>query len=288
MEGRDSEKPAEDSIWMTQTLGFIGGGQMAEAIIGGLLARGMVSAGQVTVADPVESRRSLLQGRFGIKTTADNGEAVRTCRTIVLAVKPQMMQPALRSIGGFVTPEHVLVSIAAGIPCEILERDLPEGTRVVRVMPNTPALVQSAASALSAGKAARTEDIDLVLGIFQTLGTAVVVPEALMDAVTGLSGSGPAYVFLFIEALIDAAVLVGLPRSVGRDLVLQTVLGAARMCLETGKHPAELTSMVTSPGGTTIAGIRALERGAFRSLLMDAVEAAARRSRELGTPVRSL
>lgn len=265
-----------------KTLGFVGGGQMAEALIKGLLSKEFLKPGQITASDLSEVRRNYLGKTFGISTTSENKEAVKVSEIIILAVKPQVMSTVLEEIGPVVSSNHLVVSIAAGITVHFLEKRLPEDTKVVRVMPNTPALVQAGAAALCKGTAAGPGDLDMVREILDAVGKAVVVPESLMDAVTGLSGSGPAYIFTFIEGLIDAGVREGLPRSVARDLVVQTVLGAALMCQNTERHPAELTAMVTSPGGTTVAGLHVLERGALRGIIMDAVRAATERSRELG------
>jgi pyrroline-5-carboxylate reductase len=265
-----------------KTLGFVGGGQMAEALIKGLLSKEFLKPGRITASDLSEDRRNHLKESFGINITSENNEAVTGSEIIILAVKPQVMPTVLEDIGPVVSSNHIVVSIAAGITIHSLEKRLPEGTRVVRVMPNTPALVQAGAAALCKGTAASEDDLDIVRQILEAVGRAVVVPEALMDAVTGLSGSGPAYVFTFIEGLIDAGVREGLSRTVAQELVVQTVLGAALMCQNTGKHPAELTTMVTSPGGTTVAGLHVLERAALRGILLDAVRAATERSRELG------
>lgn len=273
----------KEQIGIFETLGFVGGGQMAEALIKGLLSRKLFKPGQITVSDPSKVRRSHLKKTFGINTTLENKEAVTGSEIIVLAVKPQVITTVLEEIRPVVSSNHLVVSIAAGITILSLEKGLPEGTRVVRVMPNTPALVQTGAAALCKGTAARPDDLDMVRKILETVGKAVVIPESLMDAVTGLSGSGPAYVFTFVEGLIDAGVREGLPRTVAQELVVQTVLGAALMCQNSGKHPAELTTMVTSPGGTTVAGLHVLERGALRGMLLDAVRAATERSRELGS-----
>jgi pyrroline-5-carboxylate reductase len=273
---------AREKMEIFKTLGFVGGGQMAEALIKGLLSKDLLKPGQITASDLSEVRRNHLKEAFGINTTSENKEAVTGSEIIILAVKPQVMAIVLEEIGPVVSRNHLVVSIAAGITIHSLEKRLPDGTRVVRVMPNTPALVQAGAAALCKGTAAGPGDLDMVRQILEAVGKAVVVPEALMDAVTGLSGSGPAYVFTIIEGLIDAGVREGLPRTVARELVVQTVLGAALMCQNTGKHPAELTAMVTSPGGTTVAGLHVLERGALRGILLDAVRAATERSRELG------
>jgi len=266
-----------------ETLGFIGGGQMAEALIKGILSKDLLNPDQIWASDPSGIRRNYLKETYNIETTAKNREVIQASEAIVLAVKPQVMAVVLEDIGPYIKEEsHLVISIAAGITLGFLEAGLPEGTRIVRVMPNTPALVQAGAAALCGGENILKGDLDIVQQILEAVGKAVTVSEDLMDAVTGLSGSGPAYVFTFMEGLIDAGVREGLPRTIARELVYQTILGAALMCQNTGKQPAELTSMVTSPGGTTIAGLYALERGAFRGVLMDAVRAATERSRELG------
>jgi pyrroline-5-carboxylate reductase len=268
---------------ISKTLGFIGGGQMAEALIKGLLSRGLLRSNQINVFDLSEHRRDHLKKSFGINITKGNQEAVRASDIIIMAVKPQSMSIVLEDVRQVVTGDHIIVSIAAGITIAYLEKRLAEGTRVVRVMPNTPSLVQAGAAALCRGTVASSDDLDQVRKLLEAVGKTVIVPEALMDAVTGLSGSGPAYIFAVIEGLIDAGVREGLARDVAQDLVIQTVLGAAVMCQNTGKHPAELTAMVASPGGTTIAGLHVLERAALRGILMDAVKAATERSRELGS-----
>jgi len=273
---------AKEQAEMCETLGFVGGGQMAEALIKGLLSKKLLKPGRITASDLSEDRRNHLKESFGINITSENKEAVTGSEIVILAVKPQVMSTVLEDIGPVVSSNHIVVSIAAGITIHSLEKRLPKGTRVVRVMPNTPALVQTGAAALCKGTATSQGDLDTVRQILEAVGKAVIVPEALMDAVTGLSGSGPAYVFTFIEGLIDAGVREGLPRTVAQELVVQTVLGAAIMCQNSGKHPAELTTMVTSPGGTTVAGLHVLERAALRGILLDAVRAATERSKELG------
>ena len=205
---------------------------------------------------------------------------------IVLAVKPQGMATVLAELKPLVTPDHLIISIAAGISLATMADGLGPGRRLARVMSNTPALVGAGASAYCLGSEARPEDETLVRTFMEAVGTAYPIPETLMDAVTGLSGSGPAFVYAIIEALSDGGVKVGLPREIATALAAQTVVGAARMVLETGQHPGFLKDQVASPGGTTIAGLHALERGALRATLMDAVEAAARRSAELAGPSR--
>ena len=272
----------------TGKLGFIGGGQMAEALVRGVLQAGLVTAERIVVADPSLERRTLLAERYGVAAAEEASRVWTECRVVILAVKPQVVAGVLESGLGEITAEHLLISIAAGIPLALLERVVsPAGCRVIRVMPNTPALVLKGASALSPGRGVNAGDLAVARSIFDAVGTSVVLEETCLDAVTGLSGSGPAYVFTFLEALIDAGVKTGLVRSVARDLALQTVLGSVLLALETGEHPAELKAMVTSPGGTTIAGLHELEKGAFRAVIMNAVESAVDRSRELGRCVVS-
>jgi pyrroline-5-carboxylate reductase len=268
----------------TQRIGFIGGGKMAQALAGGVLTAGLVSKDRLIASDVVAGAREHFERQLGCRATADNLEVVRSSDVIVLAVKPQTMGAILGEIAGAITDQHLVISIAAGVRLSTILSALGAARRVVRVMPNTPCLVGASASAFAIGGAATDEDARLVAELFGAVGVAYAVPETLLDAVTGLSGSGPAYVYVVIEALSDAGVQVGLPRDVALGLATQTVLGAALMVQKTGQHPAVLKEMVTSPGGTTIAGLAALERSAIRSGIIDAVVAGARRSRELGEP----
>ncbi|MBJ6727938.1 pyrroline-5-carboxylate reductase [Geomesophilobacter sediminis] len=261
--------------------GFIGGGNMAEAIIKGLLAGG-VAAADLTVAEPFPQRRDYLAERYGITTIADNVELCQASDTIIIAVKPQVSNAVFSTIENVVGVNKLVISIMAGVRTAAVEGALTQGARVVRVMPNTPALVLEGASALCRGANASDDDVVLTRHIFELIGTACVVDEKYMDAVTGLSGSGPAYVLTFIEALADAGVKQGLTRDTATALAAQTVLGSAKLLLETREHPAVLRGNVTSPGGTTIAGMYALEKEGFRGAVMDAVEAATARSIELG------
>ena len=266
-----------------EKIGFIGGGKMAEALIKGILKANLVDPRHVMAVDPDPARRELLRSEYAVVVTDQPERVWKECRIILLAVKPQVMGKLLNDSREFVLSDHLIISIAAGIPISFLEGNLAGcGCRVIRVMPNTPAIVQEGASALSLGSRATVEDMELARRIFDAVGTSVVLDEVYLDAVTGLSGSGPAYVFTFIEALIDAGLKVGLSHQVARTLVLQTVLGATRLAMESSEHPAQLRAMVTSPGGTTIAGLHCLESAGFRGIIMDAVEAATRRSRELG------
>ncbi len=263
-------------------LGLIGGGQMAQALITGILSKSLLDPDQIFVSDISEERLSFLKETFQVNTTQNNLDVAKKCNVLILAVKPQVIEQVLSELSKKVGSKHLVISIAAGITIERLEAGLKSGCRVIRVMPNTPALIQEAASALCKGKNATDEDLEFALLIFSNIGKAVVVPESMMDAVTGLSGSGPAYCFLFIEALIDAGVKEGLPRQVAQALAVQTVIGAAKLIENTSKPPCILKEMVTSPGGTTIAGLYKLERAGFRGIVMEAVEAATMRSKELG------
>ncbi len=263
-------------------IAFLGGGAMAEALIGGLVAAG-VPAALIGASDPDPGRRKLLAEAFGVATHADNGDAVAGSDLVVLAVKPSVVEAALRGLPGGLLAKPLWVSIAAGVPIAKLAALLPEGARIVRAMPNTPALVRAGATAIAAGGAASPADREAASALFETVGVCWEAPsESLLDAVTGLSGSGPAYVFVFLEALGDAGVRMGLPREAAYRLAFQTVLGAAKLAQETGRHPAALKDQVTSPGGTTIAGLERLEAGGFRAAVYEAVAAATRRSRELG------
>jgi pyrroline-5-carboxylate reductase len=262
-------------------VGFIGGGNMAEAIIKGLLAGG-VSSANITIAEPVEKRREFLQDSYGVNVTNDNAAVVAAGSIIIMAVKPQVCGQILEGLANEDFQGKLIISIMAGVKTETIETALKSNVRVVRVMPNTPALVLAAATAISPGSCATADDLSLVGTIFDLLGKTCRVEEKLLDAVTGLSGSGPAYVFTFIEALSDAGVKNGLARDVATMLAAQTVFGSAKMVLETGEHPAVLKEKVTSPGGTTIAGVHVLEQAGFRGVVITAVDVATNRSRELG------
>lgn len=267
------------------TIAMIGSGQMGEALIGGWLAAKTVPPEALVATDASAERRDLMKRRFGIRTGTDNRDAASRADVVVLAVKPQILDGVMKELSSALAGKLVL-SIAAGVTIAHLARLAPKGVRVVRVMPNTPVLVRDGVSALSFGDGVSDKDQQLTRRLFEAVGRAVVVEEKLMDAVTGLSGSGPAYVFMAIEALADGGVKMGLPRTVADLLAAQTVLGAARMVLETGEHPAKLKDRVASPGGTTIAGLHRLEQGGLRAALMAAVEAAAKRSEELGREIK--
>ncbi len=262
-------------------IAFLGSGNMAEALVKGLLQAGTAAPGEIICAEPRAERREELRRSHGVAVTASNVDAASQAEILVLSVKPQVIDALLDEIAPVVDHSKLVISIAAGVPIASIERRLGVA-RVIRTMPNTPALVGEGATALSRGPHATDADLGQAVALFEAVGTAVVVDEPLLDAVTGLSGSGPAFVFLAIEALADGGVKVGLPRHVAMALAAQTVVGAGRLVLETGEHPGKLKDQVTSPGGTTIAGVHALEAAGFRAALIAAVEAATRRSRELG------
>lgn len=264
-------------------IGFLGAGQMATALARGWAAAGLLDPARSLASDPVPAAREKFATATGVRAVAANAEVAAAADVLVLAVKPQTMAAVLAEVRPVVSSRHLVVSIAAGVTLGQLADGLGREARVVRVMPNTPCLVGASAAGFAAGSAATAADVALVARLFGAVGKAFAVPEHLLDAVTGLSGSGPAFVYVLIEALADGGVRVGLPRDVALALAAQTVLGSAKMVLETGTHPAALKDAVASPGGTTIAGLHALERAGFRAAAMDAVEAAARRATELAT-----
>jgi pyrroline-5-carboxylate reductase len=266
----------------TRTLGFLGAGNMAGALIKGLLHAGAVAPSRIVASDVKPERLKQLESAHGIRTTTDNHELVREVDVLVLAVKPQIVDKVLTAIGREVKEGTVVVSVAAGVPIAAIEARLPERARVVRSMPNTPAICLAGASAISAGTHATEDDMQIARTLFEAVGRVVTLDESQLDAVTGLSGSGPAYVMLIIEALADGGVKVGLHRDTALLLAAQVVYGSAKLLLETGEHPGRLKDMVTSPGGTAIAGLHTLESGGLRRTLIDAVECATHRSEELG------
>jgi len=259
---------------------------MAEALIKGLLSASFIEAKSLLVSDVSAERLEYLHKEYHVKVTDDNCELAKKCDIILLAVKPQAMKIVLEGIAEWVDDKTLMISIAAGIPIKTIAEHLsPDGSKklgVVRTMPNTPALVHEGVTALAASHKVSAADLKVAHRIFEAVGKTVDVSESHLDAVTGLSGSGPAYIFMIIEALSDAGVKMGLARDVSNILTLQTILGSAKLALESGKHPGELKDQVTSPGGTTISGLHALEKGGLRTTLMNAVEAATKRSQVLG------
>ena len=262
-------------------IAIIGGGKMGSIIAQGLIAQKISSNNDIIVTDIDAARLEFLRKSMKLKVSSHNEKTVKSADIIILAVKPQNMAQTLKGISSAVDKTQIIVSIAAGITTKFIESHLPQGVRVLRVMPNTPALVGEGAAAVAKGSFAKKSDVKLAHIIFNAVGISVEVEEELIDAVTGLSGSGPAYCFLIIEALIDAGVKMGLPRDLAAKLAMQTMLGAARLCLSSDKSPAELREMVTSPGGTTVAGLKVLEEGKIRATIIAAVEAATIRSKEL-------
>lgn len=264
-------------------IGFVGSGKMATALVSGAADSGVFTREDILVSDAVPAVAAKLAEAAKVTAVADNTELVAQADVLVLCVKPNDALDALRSLGLAAGPK-LIISIVAGLPLAALQDAAGASARLVRVMPNTPALVHRGAAAYALGPNVSAADAEITEKLFGAVGVIVRVKEDLLDVVTGLSGSGPAYVYLFIEALSDAGVLMGLPRDLSLKLAAQTVAGAAQMVVETGRHPAALRDEVTSPGGTTIAGIEALEAGAVRSALMSAVRAATERARELGRP----
>jgi len=263
-------------------VGFLGAGQMATALALGWAKAGLLDVGKSRASDPYPDARAKFEKATGVGALDANREVAAACDVLVLAVKPQVMPAVLTELKPAVSHRHLVVSIAAGVTIKTLADALGEKTRLVRVMPNTPCLVGASASAFAPGLAATADDAELVGKLFGAVGKAFRVAEPLLDAVTGLSGSGPAFGYMFIEALADGGVKCGLSRDVALALAAQTVLGAAKMVLETGQHPAALKDAVASPAGTTIAGLAVLERAGFRAAAIDAVLAASERAAELG------
>ena len=263
-------------------IGFLGAGKMATALAQGFVNARLVVAKQMFAADPFDAARKHFAAATGAKTFSANLDVAKAATVLILATKPDQVAAALAEISGAFTKKHLVISIAAGVTLAKLEAALPVGARIIRVMPNTPALVGAGASAFALGKNASGADAELAKKLLSAVGLALQVKENLLDAVTGLSGSGPAYVYQFIEALSDGGVAAGLPRDIATKLAAQTVLGGAKMVLETGQHPGALKDQVTSPGGTTIEGIHELEKGKLRATVMSAVRAATEKSKKLG------
>ena len=263
-------------------IGFLGAGKMATALARGFLNARLIKANQLLAADPFEPARKHFGQETGAKIAVSNVAVTKGANVLILATKPDQVAGVLTEISGGFTKNHLVISIAAGVTLAKLEAALPAGARVIRVMPNTPALVGAGAAGFSLGKSATAEDSELAKKLLSAVGIAMLVKESLLDAVTGLSGSGPAYVYQFIEALSDGGVAAGLPRDVATRLAAQTVLGGAKMVLDTGMHPGALKDQVTSPGGTTIEGIHELEKGKLRATVMSAVRSATEKSKKLG------
>jgi pyrroline-5-carboxylate reductase len=258
-------------------IGFIGGGNMAEAIIKGIFVK---HGRDIMVSEPRDERRSYLEKTYNIKTTPDNKEVVRNCNIIILAVKPQNMDGVTAEISDVISEDKIIVSIAAGITLSYLLSRL-KTTKIIRVMPNTPALVQEGMSVMSMCECMHDKEIGLIKDIFMSVGILLSLPEKYMDAVTALSGSGPAFIAYFIEAMIEGGIKTGLSRDNATELAVQTLLGTARL-LDTGMNPSKLREMVTSPGGTTAAGLKVFEEKGLRDIVIATIESATNRSKELG------
>jgi pyrroline-5-carboxylate reductase len=259
---------------------FLGGGKMGEALVSGLIRSGGRPVDEIMVTGRREERVRELAGKYGVAATTDNGEAVRWADTLVLMVKPQDMEQLLGQIRS-VRTDQLVVSFAAGVRTSFVEKHLPDGIPVVRVMSNVPVMVDEAMSVVAAGSDATEEHLDHATELLSYVGKVLRLPESQLDAITATSGSGPAYFFLLAEAMIEACILLGLSRDVATELIIQTMLGSAKMLRDTGRHPVELREMVTSPGGTTIAAIRHLEEAGVRAAFLNAIDAACKRSAEL-------
>jgi pyrroline-5-carboxylate reductase len=263
-------------------IGIIGTGNMGDALISGLVHSRSASPGQIMCSDIRRDKLKSIKETYGVTTTGNNLEVVKGSDIVIYAIKPQIMASILKETADCLDMSKLAISIAAGVPLAAIESCLGKELRVVRVMPNIPASVKEGAAAIAPGKHALKEDLKVAKAIFDSVGKSVIIEEELMDAITGLSGNGPAYIFLIVDALADAGVKMGLSREDALFLSAQTVLGAAKMLIDTNEHPGRLKDMVTSPGGTAIAALHTLEEGGLRTTLINAVEAGTKRSKELG------
>jgi pyrroline-5-carboxylate reductase len=264
-----------------QTIAVVGAGHMAGAMIGGMVRSKLVPAKSIVATRRSPEALAELQKKWGVRTTTDNKKAVAEADIVILAVKPQMAKKVLLELAGTIRAEQLVISVMAGITTASIAKSLRVDCPIVRAMPNTPCLVDAGATAIAAGAHASEKDLERAESVFKSVGLVVALPESALDAVTGLSGSGPVYIYMVIEAMIDGGVKMGIPRAVAAKLAAQTVYGAAKLVLETGKHPAVLKDEVTTPGGTAITAIHVLESKGLRSVLIDGVEAATKRSQEL-------
>lgn len=273
-----------------KVIAFLGTGNIAEALIKGVLQARLLPPGNILISDVRADRLEALRKEYQIRPFPGNIQAAQKADIVIIAVKPQVIHKVLDELAGIMDESKLILSVAAGIPLTLLTSSLCQGgcknPRIIRIMPNTPALVQEGAAALTKGEHASEDDMVLARDLFNAVGKTVIVKEPLMDAVTGLSGSGPAYVCAMLEALSEGGVKMGLPEDIAQELSLQTILGTARMIRETGRRPSELREMVTSPGGTTVEGLRALDDGEFRKTVIKAIEAATNRAKELGKNIK--
>lgn len=268
-------------------VGLVGTGNMGEALIHGLLHGHLCRPDQILCSDTRPERLKAIREKYGVKGTSHNTEVVKQSDLIIIAVKPQIMKNVVEEIAKYLNLSKLIISIAAGVPLEAIESCAKKELKLIRVMPNICVSVREGVSAIAGGRHALKEDLMMAKTIFDSVGKSLFIDEYLLDAVTGLSGSGPAYIFLIIDALADAGVKVGLSRDDALILASQTVLGAAKMLIETGEHPGKLKDMVTSPGGTAIAGLHTLEEGGLRTTLINAVEVATQRSEALGKIIKN-
>jgi pyrroline-5-carboxylate reductase len=269
-------------------VGIIGAGNMGEVLIRGLIQSGSVKKTDIIASDINQDRLAHIGTTYGARTTTSNVEVVENASIIIIAVKPQNIDDLLEELSSSSHEDHLFISIAAGVTTEKLASKMHHRSGIIRVMPNAPSSVLAGIAALCPGRNVSSDDLQRAVSIFECVGKTVIIKnETLMDVVTGLSGSGPAFIFLVIESLSDAGVQLGISRKEASLLATQTAYGAAKMLLETGRHPSELKDIVATPGGTTFAGLKMLEKGNFRSTIMDAVEAATARSRELGALLNS-
>ncbi len=266
---------------MSRRVAFLGGGKMGEALVAGLLRSGARSADEIMVTCRREERAAELAERHGVATSLSNPDAAAWAEVLVLTVKPQDMEMLLKELGESVTAEHLVISFAAGIRTSFIEKRLPAAVPVVRTMSNVPVLVDEAMTAISPGRLAEDKHLAVAEELLGSVGKVIRLAEHYQDGVTALSGSGPAYFFLLAEAMIDSGILLGISRDVATELIIQTMIGSAKMLRDTGKHPVELREMVTSPGGTTIVAIRHLEQAGIRAAFLNAIDAARERSAEL-------
>lgn len=262
-------------------IGFIGLGNMAKAIIGGMIKQGIVTADEIIGSAKTETTRSKLKEEYGIATVADNRQVAEEAKVLVLAVKPIFFPEVIHEIKDVMSEEKLIISIAAGKTMEWIGKEFDKTIKLIRCMPNTPALVGEGCTAVCSNPLVAKEDEDFCLKLMGSFGKAIVIPERLMDAAGAVGGSSPAFVFMFIEAMADGAVQAGMPRKQAYEFAAQSVLGSAKMVLETGKHPGELKDMVCSPGGTTIEGVKALEQNGMRAAVMEALGACVEKSCKL-------
>ncbi|MDT7043969.1 pyrroline-5-carboxylate reductase [Candidatus Nitronereus thalassa] len=263
-------------------IAIIGAGNIAEALVSGLLKKRVVQPSQIFATDVSESRLKHFKTQYGVRVGSDNAQAAKWCDILILAVKPQVIDEVVVGLKLPARSNPLVLSVAAGVPIERIQSKLRSTKHIIRVMPNTPSIVLEGATALAGGPGVSSQELEIGKSIFEAVGKVVVVEETHIDTITGLSGGGPAYVYVFIEALADGGVKMGLPREVAQLLAAQTVLGAAKMVLESGEHPGALKDRVASPGGTTIAGLHSLEEGKLRGTVINAVQSATLRSRKLG------